>query len=150
MTAPATRLRLAVLPFENLSPDPSNAFFTDGMHEEILNTIATRAPHLEVLSRTTMMVYQAAPRTVRDIAKELSVTHVLEGSVRRDGQRVRLVLQLIDARHDVHLWSKTFDRQLVDVLGLQSEIAKEVASQLDGEALRKDRGAAAVHESASL
>jgi TolB-like protein/DNA-binding winged helix-turn-helix (wHTH) protein len=123
------RLRLAVLPFENLSPDPSNAFFTEGMHEEILSTIATRAPHLDVISRTTMRAYRDA-RSVQDVAKELSVTHVLEGSVRREGQGVRLTLQLIDARSDVHLWSRNFDRRLVETLALQSEVAEDVASQL--------------------
>ena len=99
-----------MLPFENLSPDPANAFFTDGMHEEILSTIANRASNLEVISRTTMMVYRATPKSVSEIARELGVTHVLEGSVRREGQTVRLTLQLIDARNDAHLWSKNFDR----------------------------------------
>lgn len=128
--AEGARLRLAVLPFENLSPDPSNAFFTDGMHEEILSAIANRATNLEVISRTTMMVYRAAPRSVHDIAQELNVTHVLEGSVRREGQSVRLTLQLIDARNDVHLWSKNFDRQLTDAITLQSAVAEEVGLQL--------------------
>ena len=126
---PQARLRLAVLPFENLSPDPSNAFFTEGMHEEILSTIATRAPHLDVISRTTMRAYRDA-RAVQDVAKELSVTHVLEGSVRREGQSVRLTLQLIDARSDIHLWSRNFDRRLVETLALQSEVAEDVAAQL--------------------
>lgn len=128
--APERHLRIAVLPFENLSPDPANGFFTDGLHEEILSAIATRAPYLEVISRTTMTVYQAAPRSVRDIANELHLTHVLEGSVRRDGERVRLTLQLIDARTDAHLWSKNFDRRLLDTLTLQSEVAEDVATQL--------------------
>jgi TolB-like protein/DNA-binding winged helix-turn-helix (wHTH) protein len=123
------RLRLAVLPFENLSPDPANAFFTDGIHEELLSTIATRAPHLDVISRTTMRAYRDA-RSVHDVARELSVTHVLAGSVRREGQSVRLTLQLIDARSDIHLWSRNFDRRLVETLALQSEVAEDVASQL--------------------
>ncbi|HEU4780884.1 MAG TPA: winged helix-turn-helix domain-containing protein [Steroidobacteraceae bacterium] len=128
--AKESRLRLAVLPFKNLSPDPANAFFTDGMHEEILGAIANRAVNLEVISRTTMRVYRDAPKSVREIAKELHVTHVLEGSVRREGQTVRLTLQLIDARSDTHLWSKNFDRQLVDTIALQSAVAEEVGSQL--------------------
>lgn len=128
--AEQARLRLAVLPFENLSPDPANAFFTDGMHEEILSAIANRATNLEVISRTTMMVYRSAPKSVSDIAQELNVTHVLEGSVRREGQSVRLVLHLIDARNDLHLWSKNFDRQLTDAITLQSAVAEEVGSQL--------------------
>jgi TolB-like protein len=124
------RPRLAVLPFENLSPDPANAFFTDGIHEEILGTIANRATNLEVISRTTMMLYRATPRSVQQIARELGVTHVLEGSVRREGQAVRLTLQLIDARNDTHLWSKNFDRQMSDVMALQTAIAQDVSAQL--------------------
>lgn len=128
--AAGSRLRLAVLPFENLSSDPANAFFTDGLHEEMLSAIANRATNLDVISRTTMMVYRAAPKSVHDIAQELNVTHVLEGSVRREGQTVRLTLKLIDARNDVHLWSKAFDRQLADAITLQSTVAEEVGSQL--------------------
>jgi TolB-like protein/DNA-binding winged helix-turn-helix (wHTH) protein len=123
-------LRLAVLPFENLSPDPANAFFTDGMHEEIITSISSRPSNLEVISRTTMMMYRATPKSVRDVARELNATHVLEGSVRREGTSMRLTLQLIDARTDSHLWSKNFDRQLVDALALQSAVAEEVSSQL--------------------
>ncbi|HET9474920.1 MAG TPA: hypothetical protein VFO82_13565 [Steroidobacteraceae bacterium] len=128
--AKESRLRLAVLPFENLSPDPANAFFTDGMHEEILAAIANRAANLEVISRTTMRVYRDATKSVREIAKELHVTHVLEGSVRREGQTVRLTLQLVDARSDTHMWSKNFDRRLNDTIALQSAVAEEVGSQL--------------------
>jgi TolB-like protein/DNA-binding winged helix-turn-helix (wHTH) protein len=128
--APATRLRLAVLPFENLSPDPDNAFFTDGMHEEIVSTLASRAANLEVVSRTTMMLYRETPKSVQAIAKELDVTHVLEGSVRRDRFNVRLTLQLIDARNDARLWSKNFDRQLRDTIEMQSEVAEDVGTQL--------------------
>ena len=119
-----------MLPFENLSPDPANAFFTDGMHEEILSTIANRASNLEVISRTTMMMYRATPKSVSEIARELGVTHVLEGSVRREGQTVRLTLQLIDARNDAHLWSKNFDGQLSNAMALQSAIAQDVSAQL--------------------
>jgi TolB-like protein/DNA-binding winged helix-turn-helix (wHTH) protein/Flp pilus assembly protein TadD len=129
-TASITRPRLAVLPFENLSPDPANAFFADGMHEEIITSLSSRATHLEVISRTTMMMYRAKPKSVSDLARELNLTHVLEGSVRREGTSVRLTLQLIDTRRDSHLWSKNFDRQLSDALALQSAVAEEVGSQL--------------------
>lgn len=121
--------RLAVLPFENLSPDPANAFFADGMHEEILSSLAN-VPDLEVISRTTMMQYRKLPKSVAEITKELRVTHVLEGTVRREGAHVRMTLQLIDARNDRHLWSQTFDRKLTDVMTLQSEVAGEIAGQL--------------------
>ncbi len=132
--APAPgKSRLAILPFENLSPDPKNAFFTDGLHEEILTALANRSPDLEVISRTTMMVYRGANKTVQEIARELGATHVLEGSVRREGNEVRLTLQLIDARSDEHLWAQDYDRTLVNALTLQSEVANKVASQLSAQ-----------------
>jgi TolB-like protein/DNA-binding winged helix-turn-helix (wHTH) protein len=128
--APAAQnYRLAVLPFENLSPDPANAFFADGMHEEILSSLAN-VPNLEVISRTTMMQYRRAPKSVADITKELHITHVLEGTVRREGTLVRMTLELIDARNDRQLWSRTFDRKLTDVMTLQSQVAAEIAGQL--------------------
>jgi TolB-like protein len=124
--------RVAILPFENLSPDPANAFFTDGMHEEVLATLAGRAPDLEVISRTTMMTYRTG-KPVQQIAHELGATHVLEGSVRREGDTVRLTLQLINARTDEHIWSHEYNRTLRSALPLQSEVANEVASQLLGQ-----------------
>jgi TolB-like protein len=125
----SNRPRIAILPFENLSPDPANAFFTDGLHEQIISTLSSRSPDLEVISRTTMMTYRT-PKPVQVIARELGATHVLEGSVRREGDAVRLTLQLIDARSDQHLWSQDYDRTLQSALTLQSEVANEVASQL--------------------
>lgn len=127
---PSGKPRIAILPFENLSPDPDNAFFTDGMHEEILSTLANAAPGLEVVSRTTMMLYRAAPKPVAEIAEELGATHILEGTVRRAGDHVRLTLQLIDGASDKHIWSQDYDRTLKDALALQSEVASEVAAQL--------------------
>jgi TolB-like protein len=124
------RPRLAILPFENLSPDPANAFFTDGLHEEIISTLAKRANGLEVISSTTLMLYRTAPKSVRTISSELGATHVLEGSVRREGDAVRLTLQLIDAKSDKELWSQDFDRTLKSALALQSEVAEQVAAQL--------------------
>jgi TolB-like protein len=126
----SSKLRIAILPFENLSPDPKNAFFTDGLHEEIISTLANRAQSLEVISRTTMMLYRTTPKAVEEIARELGATHVLEGSVRREGNEVRLTLQLIDARNDKHIWSQDFDRTLTNALRLQSEVAEQVAGQL--------------------
>jgi TolB-like protein len=122
--------RLAILPFDNLSPDPENAFFTDGLHEEILATLAQRAPGLEVISRTTMMIYRQKPKPLSEMARELGATHVIEGSVRRDGKQVRLTLQLIDASTDDHVWAQNYDRTLANALTLQTEVASEVASQL--------------------
>jgi TolB-like protein/DNA-binding winged helix-turn-helix (wHTH) protein len=128
--------RIAVLPFENLSPDPANAFFADGMHEEILSSLANVA-HLEVISRTTMMQYRTSPRSVRQIADELGITHALEGSVRRENDLVRVTLQLIDARDDRHLWSRSYDRALGNAMTLQTEVAADVAAQLTNSLVQK-------------
>jgi TolB-like protein len=123
-------VRLAVLPLENLSPDPANTFFADGLHEEILSALAQRAPSLQVISRTTMMLYRQHPKPLTEVAKELGATHVIEGSVRREAQQIRLTLQLIDARSDQHIWAQTYDRTLAHSLTLQSEVANQVASHL--------------------
>ena len=121
---------IAVLPFENLSADPENAFFTDGVQNEILNNLAKIAD-LKVISRTSVMQYKSgAKRNLRQIASELGVAHVVEGSVQRAGNRVRVSAQLIDAKSDTHLWAERYDRPLDDVFAIQSEIAKAIASQL--------------------
>src|SRR5947209_6939644 len=121
---------IAVLPFENLSADPENAFFVDSVQDEILTDLS-RIADLKVISRTSVMQYKtAAKRNLREIAGELGVAHIVEGSVQRAGNRVRLRAQLIDARTDVHLWAEKFDRPLDDVFAIQSEIAKAVAEQL--------------------
>jgi serine/threonine-protein kinase len=132
---------IAVLPFENLSADPENAFFVDGLHDEILSDLAKIAD-LKVISRTSVMQYRtAAKRNLREIANELGVAHILEGSVQRSGNRVRLRAQLIDARTDVHLWAEKFDRPLDDVFAIQSDIAKAVADQLQAKLSRAEKAA---------
>ncbi len=121
---------IAVLPFENLSADPENAFFADGVQDEILNDLAKIAD-LKVISRTSVMQYKSgANRNLRQIANELGVAHVVEGSVQRVANRVRVSAQLIDAKTDTHLWAERYDRPLDDVFGIQSEIAKAIAGQL--------------------
>jgi len=128
---PVERPRLAVLPFENLSPEPANAFFADGLHEEILGALTMRAAGLELISRTTMMRYRREPpRRIAELVGELGVTHVVEGSVRRDGDDIRLTVQLIDARADRHLWACSYDRRLGTIMTLQSEVATAVAARL--------------------
>jgi len=122
--------RLAVLPFENLSPDPGNAFFADGMHEEVLSALGSRARKLEVISRTTMMAYRGKPADVRGLARDLGATHVLEGSVRREAKVVRVTLQLVDAVADRQIWSRSYQATLVDAMTLQEQLAREVAEQL--------------------
>jgi TolB-like protein/tRNA A-37 threonylcarbamoyl transferase component Bud32/Tfp pilus assembly protein PilF len=121
---------IAVLPFENLSAEPENAFFTDGVQDEILNDLAKIAD-LKVISRTSVMQYKSGvKRNLRQIANELGVAHVVEGNVQRAANRVRVTAQLIDARTDTHLWVERYDRPLDDVFAIQSEIAKAIAGQL--------------------
>src|SRR5438067_10737254 len=121
---------IAVLPFENLSRDPDNAFFTDGVQDEILTYLAKIAD-LKVISRMSVMQYKSgAPRNLREIGQQLGVAHVVEGSVQRTANKVRVNAQLIDARNDAHLWAQTYDRDLADVFAIQSEIAKSIADQL--------------------
>src|ERR1700720_2360109 len=121
---------IAVLPFENLSRDPDNAFFTDGVQDEILTDLAKIAD-LKVISRTSVMQYKTGvQRNLREIGQQLGVAHLLEGSVKRAANRVRVNAQLIDARNDAHLWAQTYDRDLADVFAIQSEIAKAIADQL--------------------
>src|SRR5258705_3734138 len=121
---------IAVLPFENLSRDPDNAYFTDGVQDEILTYLAKIAD-LKVISRTSVLQYKSGvARNLREIAQQLGVANVVEGSVQRSGNRVRVNAQLIDARTDAHLWAQTYDRDLADVFAIQSEIAKAIADQL--------------------
>src|SRR5437016_570922 len=121
---------IAVLPFENRSRDPDNAFFTDGVQDEILADLAKIAD-LKVISRTSVMQYKSGlARNLRKIGEELGVAHVVEGSVQRAANKIRVNAQLIDARTDAHLWAQTYDRDLADVFAIQSEIAKAIADQL--------------------
>src|SRR6266496_309736 len=121
---------VAVLPFENLSRDPDNAFFADGVQDEILTDLAKIAD-LKVISRRSVMQYKSeAKRNLLQIAHELGVANIVEGSVQRAGNRVRVNAQLVDARTDRHLWGQTYDRDLADVFAIQSEIAKTIADQL--------------------
>ena len=118
------------MPFENLSIDPENTFFADGVHAEILTHLAKIAG-LKVISRTSVMTYErGAKRNLREIAKELGVAHLVQGSVQRAGDQVRVNVQLIKAQTDSHLWADTFDRKLTDVFAIESEIAKRMAESL--------------------
>jgi TolB-like protein/Flp pilus assembly protein TadD len=121
---------IAVLPFENLSANQENAYFANGVQNEILTNLAKIAD-LKVISHTSVMQYKSGTaRNLREIGQQLGVVHLLEGSVQRDGGKVRVNVQLIDARTDVHLWAQTYDRDLADVFAIQSEIAKAIADQL--------------------
>lgn len=123
------RVGLAVLPFANLSPDPANAYFADGLHEEILATFA-RASGLRVISRTSVQQYRDPQRNLREIAEALDANLILEGSVRREGDDLRLTLQLIDGHTDEHLWAETYDRKFRDALQLQRTVAEEVVARI--------------------
>ena len=122
---------IAVLPFENLSSDKENAFFTDGMQDEIRTDLAKIA-ELKVISRTSVMQYgsSATRNNLQEIAQALNVAYVVEGSVQRSANRVRVSAQLINARNDTHVWAEKYDRDLADVFAIQSEIAKAIADQL--------------------
>jgi TolB-like protein/Tfp pilus assembly protein PilF len=121
---------IAVLPFENLSEEKQNEYFTDGVQDEILSDLA-KVADLKVISRTSVMQYKSGlARNLRKIGEELGVAYVVEGSVQRAANKVRVNAQLIDARNDAHLWAQTYDRDLADVFAIQSEIAKAIADQL--------------------
>jgi TolB-like protein/Tfp pilus assembly protein PilF len=127
---PAADKSIAVLPFENLSEEKQNEYFADGVQDEILTYLAKIAD-LKVISRASVMQYKTGvARNLRKISEELSVAHVVEGSVQRAANKIRVNAQLIDARNDAHLWAQTYDRDLADVFAIQSEIAKAIADQL--------------------
>jgi TolB-like protein/Tfp pilus assembly protein PilF len=128
--APPSEKSIAVLPFENLSSDKENAYFADGVQDEILSNLA-KVADLKVISRTSVLQYKTGTqRNLREIGEQLGVAHLLEGSVQRSGNKVRVIAQLIDSRNDAHLWAQTYDRDLADVFAIQSEIAKTIAEQL--------------------
>jgi TolB-like protein/Flp pilus assembly protein TadD len=120
---------IAVLPFQNLSANPENSYFADGVQDEILTRLSKIAD-LRVISRTSTQHYKSAPKNLPEIARELGVANVLEGSVQRSGDAVRVNVQLIKAANDAHLWADSFDRKLTDTLSVESEIAKAIAEQL--------------------
>ncbi|HEU5246543.1 MAG TPA: tetratricopeptide repeat protein [Candidatus Udaeobacter sp.] len=120
---------IAVLPFDNLSRDPDNAYFSDGIQDEIVTKLAGIGD-LKVISRKSTAKYKSTPEDLKTVARELGVASVLEGSVQRAGDRVRVNVQLLDARIDTHLWAKSYDRDLKDVFAVESEVAQEIADTL--------------------
>jgi len=120
---------IAVLPFGNLSRDPDNAYFADGIQDEILTRLSKIAD-LKVISRTSTQHYKSAPENLPEIARLLGVAHILEGSVQKSGDAVRVNVQLIKAANDSHLWADTYDRKLIDIFSVESEVAKAIAEQL--------------------
>ncbi len=131
--------RVAVLPFTNMSPDPNDEYFTDGMTEELISTIS-KVQGLGVISRTSVMQYKGHTKHVGEIGRELNVGTLVEGSVRKAGNKIRIAVQLIDANSDVHLWSENYDRNLDDVFAIQSDVASKVAGSLKAGVLGRSQG----------
>src|SRR6266516_4372873 len=141
---------IAVLPLENLSPEKENEFFAAGVHDELLSDLA-KIKELKVISRTSVMQYKSGTtRNLKEIAQQLSVNNVVEGSVRRSGDRVRVSVQLIDARNDTHLWAEHYDRDVADVFAVQTEIAQQIADQLKAKRSPAEKAAIAERPTADL
>src|SRR6266487_1383843 len=134
---------IAVLPFENLSEDKANAYFAEGIQEEILTRLAKIAD-LKVISRTSTQRYQSKPGNLAEIAKQLGVANILEGSVQKAADQVRVNVQLVNAQTDSHLWAETYDRKLTDIFGVESEIAKGIAESLQAKLTGGEQRALAV------
>src|SRR5262245_47300622 len=128
-TASIPEKSIAVLPFENLSEEKSNAYFAAGIQDEVLTRLSKIA-NIKVISRTSTQHYKSAPGNLHEIAKQLGVAHIVEGSVQKSGDAVRVNVQLIKAANDSHLWADTFDRKLTDIFSVESEVAKAIADQL--------------------
>src|SRR5262249_24015241 len=134
---------VAVLPFENLSEDPNNAYFAEGMQEEILTRLASVAD-LKVISRTSTQRYHSKPANLAEIAKQLGVANIVEGSVQKAADQVRVSVQLINTQTDSHLWAESYDRKLTDTFGVESEIAKRIAESLQAKLSGQQERALAV------
>ncbi len=147
---PVTEKSVAVLPFENLSKDEENAFFAAGVQDEVLTDLA-KVADLKVISRTSVMKYKSGlERNLREIAKALGVSYVVEGSVQRVGGRVRVSVQLIDARNDAHLWAEHYDRDVANVFAIQSEIAQHIVNQLHAKLSAAEKAAITERPTADL
>jgi serine/threonine-protein kinase len=133
---------IAVLPFDNLSRDPDNAYFAEGVQDEILTRLA-KVADLKVISRTSTQKYKSAPDNLRAIARQLGVANILEGSVQKANDRVRVNVQLINASNDAHLWADIYDRQITDIFAAESEIAKSIAATLQAKLTGSERTAMA-------
>lgn len=128
-SGPLNARRIAVMPFANMSPDAADEYFADGMTEELISTMS-KIEQFEVISRTSVMQFKKNPKPIKDVSRELDVGTVLEGSVRKSGNKLRVTVQMIDASRDRHMWTESYDRDLKDVFSIQSEIAKTVAEEL--------------------
>jgi TolB-like protein/Tfp pilus assembly protein PilF len=148
-SAPILRKSIAVLPFENLSEDKANAYFADGIQEEILTRLS-RIADLKVISRTSTQRFKSSPENVPEIARQLGVANILEGSVRKAGNRVRVHVQLIDAESDAHLWAERYDRELIDIFEVESDIAANIAEALQARLSGAERRAISVQPTTNI
>ena len=142
-SSPLPEKSIAVLPFENLSEDKANAYFAEGIQKEILTRLAKIAD-LKVISRTSTQRYQSKPVNLAEIAKQLGVAHILEGSVQKAADQVRVNVQLVNAQNDSHIWAETYDRKLTDIFSVESEIAKGIAESLQAKLTGREEQALAV------
>src|SRR5437016_10456436 len=140
---------IAVLPFENLSDDQQNTYFADGIQDDILSNLS-KVADLKVISRTSVRQYRGGARNLREIGAALGVAHILEGTVRRSGKRVRVNAQLINARTDAHVWADTFDREITDLFVLQSELAEQIATALLANISPRAKASMQMHPTADL
>src|SRR5262249_2247969 len=140
---------VAVLPFENLSDDPENAYFAYGVHDDILSSLA-KVSDLKVISRTSVRQYKVGTRNLREIGQALGVSHILEGTVRRSGNRVRVNAQLVNTQTDAHIWADTFDREVRDLFALQSELAERITTALRANLSARERASIRIHPTKDL
>jgi len=134
---------IAVLPFESLSEDKSNAYFAEGIQDEILARLS-KISDLKVISRTSTQKYKSAPSNLREIAQQLGVANILEGSVQKAGDQVRITVQLINALKDDHLWADTYDRKMIDIFGVESDVAQKIAASLEAKLTGREKQEVAV------
>src|SRR5881396_2917726 len=129
---------IAVLPFDNLSRDPDNAYFAEGVQDEILTRLA-KVADLKVISRTSTQHFKSAPADLKEIAKQLGVANILEGSVQKSSGQIRISVQLINALNDSHLWAETYDRKLIDVFQVESDLAQKIATSLEAKLTGREK-----------
>ncbi len=148
-SVPPPEKSIAVLPFDNFSDDVQNAYFADGMQDDILSSLA-RVADLKVTSRTSVRQYKTGTRNLREIGEALGVAYILEGSVRRESNRVRINAQLIDARSDQHVWNETYDREITDLFELQSELARRITFALRANLSPREKAGLKIHSTADM
>src|SRR4030088_3464552 len=146
---PVPEKSIAVLPFENLSDDQQNAYFADGIQDDILSSLA-KVADLKVISRTSVRQYRSGTRNLREIGEVLGVAYVMEGTVRREANRVRINAQLIDARTDLHVWNDSYDREITDLFALQTELARRIAFALRANLSPREKASLQVHPTSDL